>query len=401
MESLSLREKIGQMLCVGFQDDEPGDSFLHVNEQVRRGVTELHAGAVIFFARNVQRDSEPTDLVRTRDFVAELQSLARVPLFVAVDQEGGRVARFGAPFTPLPSAQVFGQVGDTTSAMKAGHITGTELRAVGVNFNFAPVADINSNAANPVIGNRSFGATPEIVAPLSTHFAMGQNEAGVLSCLKHFPGHGDTDVGQSFRPADPFAHPRKLMDERELVPFVMGIGHRSGDYDGAYFVSRTGRVPAFRRRFRSPILTDLLRHDLGFDGLIVTDCLQMKAVADTWGTPQAAVMAAKAGADILLVCHKWDSQRATFDALVAAAISGELPMERVDESVRRILAAKAALPTGDAPPLSVVGCAEHQAFARSVYEAAGQNAPGIHRPPDSRRRVLGVGATERLPCHAV
>lgn len=374
IESLSLPEKIGQMLCLGFTDNEPCDGFLNVNEQARRIVTELHAGTVILFARNVQRSGEPTDPAGVKAMLDELQSLARVPLFVAVDQEGGRVARFGAPFTAFPSAQVIGGIGDTELAMKAARILGAELLAVGVNFNFAPIADINSNSLNPVIGDRSFGSDAGLVGDMVIAQTNGYREAGVLACAKHFPGHGDTDLDSHFA-LPTIRHDREIIEKRELVPFAAAVRDAIPALMTAHILFPALDASGVPATLSRPILTDLLRGELGFDGLIVTDCLQMKAVADGWGTPRAAVMAAQAGADILLVCHDGETQAATFDALLTAVQSGELSEARIDESVARIFAAKSGLRAGDAPALSVVGSPEHTAFARSVYEAAGQTPP--------------------------
>lgn len=359
------------MLCLGFTDNQPTDSFLNVNEQARRGISDLHAGTVILFARNVQRPGEPTDPARVKAMIDELNSLARVPLFIAVDQEGGRVARLGGPFTAFPSAQVIGSTGDSGLAFGAARVIGTELRAVGVNFNFAPVADINSNPANPVIGDRSFGSDTGLVSDMVVAQTNGYREAGVLACAKHFPGHGDTDLDSHFA-LPTIRHDDATIRTRELVPFAAAVQNAIPAIMTAHILFPALDSSGVPATLSQPILTDLLRDELGFDGLIVTDCLQMKAVADTWGTPRAAVMAARAGADILLVCHNAATQSATFDALLAAVHSGELSEARIDESVKRILAAKASLPTGDTPPLSVVGLAEHGAFARSVYEAAGK-----------------------------
>ncbi|MBC7807475.1 MAG: beta-N-acetylhexosaminidase [Akkermansiaceae bacterium] len=363
------------MLCLGWQSDDSSgnDAFLNVNEQARRCVEELHAGGMILFARNVQAPGNPrppVDTVQVRDMIAELQNLAKIPLFVAVDQEGGRVARFGAPFTAFPSAKVFGEANQWELAQKAAKCTAKELRAVGVNFNFAPVADINSNPANPVIGDRAFGDNVRVVTTMVISQLPGFYTGGVLSCVKHFPGHGDTDL-DSHLALPMLTHSRKKMDKRELQPFKSAIELRVPAIMTAHILfpalDDTG-VPA---TLSKPILTDLLRGELGFRGLIVTDCLQMKAVADTWGTARAAVMAAKAGADILLVCHTWERQKETFDALLAAVRSGELSEAQVNDSVRRILRAKANLPTGDGPPLSVIGSPAHVSVARQVCEAAG------------------------------
>jgi beta-N-acetylhexosaminidase len=205
-------------------------------------------------------------------------------------------------------------------------------------------------------------------------------QRGVLSCPKHFPGHGDTDL-DSHIALPTLNHPRELIDTRELVPFRAAITQGAPAIMTAHILFPAldpSGVPATLSR---PILTDLLRNELGFRGLIVTDCLQMKAVADTWGTPRAAVMAAQAGADILLVCHTWETQRATFDALVAAVRSNELPEGRVNESLVRISEAKERLALAPSLPLSVVGEQAHIDLARGLCGAGGIPFTGSVAPP--------------------
>lgn len=377
VDTLTIEEKIGQMLCLGWQGisstTSDDDAYLNLNEQARRCVEELHAGGMILFARNVQASGKPkppVEVARVRDMIAELQSLAKIPLFVAVDQEGGRVARFGAPFTPFPSARVIGEVGSIEAAENVAYCVGRELRAVGVNFNFAPIADIDSNPANPVIGERSFGSDPQTVAAMVVQQVIGYGNGGVLSCAKHFPGHGDTDV-DSHIALPTLAHSRDVIDGRELVPFKSAISYGAPAIMTAHILFPALDASGVPATLSKPILTDLLRNEMGFRGLIVTDCLQMKAVADTWGTPRAAVMAAQAGADILLVCHTWEKQKETFDALVAAVRSGELPEERINESLARIVSAKELLSLAPPLPLSVIGEIEHTNLARILCEAGG------------------------------
>ncbi|MBC8139434.1 MAG: hypothetical protein H8F28_26450 [Fibrella sp.] len=244
------------------------------------------------------------------------------------------------------------------------------MRAVGVNFNFAPVADIDSNPANPVIGDRSFGNDPQTVAAMVVDQVIGYGNGGVLSCAKHFPGHGDTDV-DSHIALPTLAHSRKVIEGRELVPFKSAICYGAPAIMTAHILFPALDPSGVPATLSKPILTELLRNDLGFRGLIVTDCLQMKAVADTWGTARAAVMAAQAGADLLLVCHTWEKQKETFDALVAAVRSGELSEERVNESLARIISAKELLALAPPLPLSVVGDIEHTNLARILCEAGG------------------------------
>lgn len=358
LDDLSLEEKIGQMLCLGWGG---GDSYLAVNAQARRCMTELHAGGMIVMGRNVSpahvKPLPPIDAAGVRTMLDELQSLARVPLLIPTDQEGGRVARFGTePFTRMPSALAIGRTGDATLAREAARITAQELAAVGVNWDFAPVADVNSNPDNPVIGDRSFGNEPGVVARAVAQQVRGYQSGGVLACAKHFPGHGDTALDSHFAlPTLPFT--KEQMQARELVPFREAIASDTASIMTAHilFPALDAEYPATMSR---AILTGLLREELGFDGLVVTDCLQMKAVADKWGTPHAALKAAQAGADILLICHTWEQQQGAYTILLDAARSGELPLERIDEAVGRVLAAKARLASRVRPGMDAIGTLE-------------------------------------------
>jgi beta-N-acetylhexosaminidase len=372
VSDLTLEEKVGQLLCLGWGGD---DSLLAVNAQARACVAELHAGGMVVMARNVSppgvKPVPPVDAPGVRAMLDELQGLARVPLLVATDQEGGRVARFGSePFTRMPPALAFGEDGRPALARLAARAVGRELRAVGVNWNFAPVADVNSNPENPVIGDRAFGDTPLLVGPMVLGQVQGYQEAGVLACAKHFPGHGDTALDSHYDlPTVPYD--LEEMAARELLPFVVAIQGGVASIMTAHIlfpaVDDSGLPATMSRR----ILTELLRQDLGFDGLIVTDCLEMKAVADRWGTARAALLAVQAGADVVLVCHTGERQRETYQTLLDAARSGELPLSRLDDAVGRVLAAKQKVLDTPAPGLEVIGSEEHRAVRARLTSRSG------------------------------
>ena len=388
ISDLTLDEKIGQMLCLGWRGD---DCLQNVNAQAIACVRDLKAGGLIVMGRNVQASTTPAppiDVAGVRAMLDELQHLADIPLLIATDQEGGRVARLrGAPFTPFPAARIVGQAGDISLACEAARIAGSELAQAGINLNFAPVADVDSNPANPVIGDRAFGTDPETVARFVAAQVEGyQAGGGVLACAKHFPGHGDTAVDSHFDlPVLPFS-----LDEiaaRELVPFQAAIAAGVNAIMTAHILFPAVDPSGLPATMSRAMLTDLLRHSLGFDGLIVTDCLEMKAVLDRWGTPRAAVLAAVAGADVLLACHTWERQKATHDALLRAVQTGELPLARVDEAVARILAAKRRVSSAPALELASFGTPESLALARTIAERAG--VPFV--PPDAPT-TLGADA---------
>lgn len=339
-QTIGLEDKIGQMLLFGWNgatDDERLDAGPHAVALIE----ELAVGGVILMGRNARTAD------RLRATVSELQerngSHGRPLLFVAVDQEGGRVQRLVPPdFSVIPAAREIGATGDPAQARRIAADAAGELRSVGVNWDFAPVLDVNNNPDNPVIGNRSYGDDPALVAAMGAAAVTGfQNDGGILACGKHFPGHGDTNV-DSHHALPRIEHDMDRLDRIELVPFRAAIEAGVAAIMTAHIL-----FPALdpdRPATLSPtILTGLLRKRLGFDGLVITDDLEMRGVADHWGAPEAAVLAVIAGADILLCCHTLSTQRAIKQALIGAVKAGRISEGRIDESHTRILRAKARL----------------------------------------------------------
>ncbi len=335
-----LAEQLGQMLAVGWSADESGAA-TQINDHAHALIEELRAGTVVLFSRNGDG--------LTRDQVLELteslQKLARSaglpPLFICTDQEGGRVARFGPPhFRKYPSAKSIGDSGDQAAAFDIAQTIGREMREIGVNWVLAPVLDVNNNPNNPVIGDRSFGNKPFLVSSMGAAAVRGfQDGAHILACGKHFPGHGDTDI-DSHHALPRVPHSREHLDSVELAPFRATIDAGIGSIMTSHIL-----FPALDNELPSSlsprVLTRLLRHELGFRGLIVTDDLDMNGVAAKWGAPEAAVLAAIAGADILMCCHELSTQRKVQKALLDAAESGRLTAQRITESVERVRTAKA------------------------------------------------------------
>ena len=325
---MTLSQKIGQMLLFGWQTDS----------QAAALIDELHVGGVVLMGRNIQ---PPGQMKATID---DLQNRAKAeglpPLFVAVDQEGGRVQRLGPPhYVKRPTAREIGQSSPELARVAAQEI-GAELRELGFNWDFAPVLDVDSNPQNPVIGDRSYGIDPEKVAALGVAAMRGfQEDAGVLACGKHFPGHGDTDTDSHFA-LPRITHDLAHLEAVELVPFHAAIaaGIAAVMTSHILFPALDPTLPA---TLSPAILTGLLRQKLGFSGLIITDDLEMKGIAAGWGAAEAAVLAVEAGADILLCCHEWETQKAIQAALLAAVVNGRIAEGRLDKSLARIAAAKA------------------------------------------------------------
>ncbi len=361
---MTIEEKVGQLIMVGFEGTQ-------ANEAIETHIRERFVGGVVLFSRNIQSPQQTAELTN------ELQRLAgatarQIPLFVGIDQEGGWVIRLKEGATVLPGNMALGATNSTELAERAGEITAVELAAVGVNLNFAPVMDVSNNPDNPVIGRRSFGESPELVSRLGISYIRGLQRNGVLATAKHFPGHGDTTVDSHFE-LPTVSHDLERIHALELQPFRAAI-----DADVAAIMTAHIIYPAFdanRPATLSPtILTDLLRKELGFDGLLITDDMEMKAIDDRYRSGEAAVMAVEAGADIVMVLWTPTKQIEVFDALLSAVKSGRISQARLDQSVERILKSKeAAFDRRFVDPDAVgttVGREAHQQLAQTIASRA-------------------------------
>lgn len=329
VDHLSLRQKVGQLFVVGFEGTEPSAA-------VGRLIEDHGLGGVIYFSRNLSTPAQ------TRSLSERLQERATAaglpPLLVAIDQEGGPVSRFSWG-GDLPSAMALGATHDPDLAFEVGKTVGERLRSLGINLDLAPVLDVNDNPDNPVIGVRSIGESPDLVGRLGTRIATGLQATDVLACGKHFPGHGDTDA-DSHHELPVVPHERDRLDQIELHPFRRAVedGIDAIMTTHVAFPAITGdERPATVAR---SVVTGLLREEFSYDGLVVTDCLEMNAIAEGIGTAEAAVWAVDAGCDILTVSHTPDTQLAAMQAVLAAVKEGRLSEARLDESVSRILDAK-------------------------------------------------------------
>jgi beta-N-acetylhexosaminidase len=326
---------------------------------------ELGVGGVVLFSRNVEAPAQVVELTRA------LKRGAALPLVVAVDQEGGSVARLRAGFTRLPPFRTLGDANDRGLARDIGRLLGTELAAVGIDWNFAPVLDVDTNPDNPVIGARSLGADPMRVAELGSAFAAGLLDAGVAPCGKHFPGHGDTRQ-DSHHELPRLPHSLERLERVELVPFARAVADGMPALMAAHIVFEA--LDATRPASMSPrVIAELLRARLAFDGLVVTDDLEMKAIADHFAIEEVAVSALAAGVDGLLVCHTAELARRAIDAIVRAVTSGALGeqiLQRAEQRVRTFAERFARSPSAR-PDLSVVGSAAHARLVEHLLSAAG------------------------------
>ncbi|HEY3366849.1 MAG TPA: beta-N-acetylhexosaminidase [Symbiobacteriaceae bacterium] len=357
---MDLTTHAGKLVMAGFQGTT-------VPAEFARQVREDGLSGIILFSRNLANPAQ------IRQLTTDLQALSDdgLPLLISTDQEGGIVARLtGIAGTAFPGNMALGATRSADLTHAAALATGRELLALGVNFNLAPVLDVNNNPQNPVIGVRSYGEDPRLVAELGAAAIRGYQDAGILACGKHFPGHGDTAV-DSHLALPTVAHDTPRLDAMELVPFQAAVAAGAGAIMTAHVV-----FPAYEPEpnrpatLSQPVLTGLLRERLGFDGLIITDCMEMKAIADGFGTVSAVVEAVKAGADLVLVSHTAGVQTAAVAALRAAIASGEIPAARVAEALARIQAARERAARVAQPPLTMVGAPEHAALAARIAGAA-------------------------------
>ncbi|MGB8953880.1 MAG: beta-N-acetylhexosaminidase [Tumebacillaceae bacterium] len=331
LANMTLEEKIGQLLMVGFNGDTPGPDALTL-------VETYHAGGVVLFnwSDNLKNP------VQTANLTNGLQKMAHIPLLIAVDQEGGSVARMSsASSTVFPGNMPLGAVNSPRLAYETGRMTGEELWAVGINMNLAPSLDVNTNPANPVIGIRSYGERPELVASLGAETIKGMQQQ-VVTVAKHFPGHGDTNV-DSHTGLPVISKTAQQIAEEDLVPFQKAI---SDDIDAIMtahiHVPALDPTPKRPATLSKPILTGLLREKLGYQGLIMTDSLTMAGARAVGGIPQAAVQALEAGADLLLLSPEMSvaDQIEVFLEIKKAWEEGVLTEGRIDQSVVRILEVK-------------------------------------------------------------
>lgn len=352
MSLRELRRHAGRLTIVGFA----GHS---VPADLSRLAADFDLGGVIYFARNVVEPAQVAELSR------ECAALAREwPLWISVDQEGGRVARLKRPFTEWPPSIALGRNGDEKLAARFATALATELRAVGINLDYAPVLDVHTNPANPVIGDRAFSERADDAARLTAAFITAMQSAGVMACGKHFPGHGDTST-DSHHELPVVEHERRRLEAVEWVPFRQAIAAGVATIMTAHVLVPElddERIASF-----SPDVVDgILKRALGFGGVVISDDLGMKAVSASIPLPEATVAAIAAGCDAVLLCNSTpDEQVAAIEAIIHAAESGRISMKRIDDALARQKRVKERFLSGTRAgvPLDVIGADAHQAIS--------------------------------------
>jgi beta-N-acetylhexosaminidase len=333
--NMSLDEKIGQMIFSGV--DGTG-----MNAETRRIIKKYHVGGLILFGNNIESATQ------TVNFLNDMKTVNAdnpFPLLLGVDEEGGSVTRMPDQVKSLPSSRSIGQLNDREVAFNVGTILGEQMKELGFNLDFAPVLDVNSNPNNPVIGDRSFGANPEIVTRLGIQTMKGIQSEGVISVMKHFPGHGDTGV-DSHLELPKVDKSYEELTELELVPFKKAISE-GADVSMIAHILLPKIDKSYPASMSKEVITGILREDLNFNGVVITDDLTMGAITEHYNVAEAAVQTVKAGGDLLLVAHNPNLVATVFDKLKAAVENGEISEGSIDESVERITHLKAKYQLSD------------------------------------------------------
>ncbi|MFD0586592.1 beta-N-acetylhexosaminidase [Paenibacillus sp. GCM10027627] len=337
INEMTLDEKIGQLFIVGLDGTT-------MDAEAAGMIKQYKVGGFILFKPNIENADQTLSLLN------ELKSqndANPVPLWLSVDQEGGRVARLSPEFAKLPTAAAVGEMGSASYTYGIGQALGAQLSALGFNMNYAPVLDINSNPNNPVIGDRSFGTTPQAVKLHGMEMMKGINSQGVAAVAKHFPGHGDTSVDSHY---DLPVVNKTLAQLKpfELIPFEEAISQGADAIMVAHLLMLE-LDKDFPSSISKKVIGGLLREELGYDGVVITDDLTMGGILDGYWIGEAVVAAVQAGSDLMLIGHDDNLQLEALNALRHAVESGKISEDRLDQSLHRILTLKQKYNLKDEP----------------------------------------------------
>lgn len=365
-----MKSLIGQHFVIGVSGHA-------LTNDEKKFIASNNIGGVVLFSRNV---SEPKQI---RDLCAEIQSLRhqmpdKTPLYIGIDMEGGRVARLKAPFTRWPALKKLGDLDSPTVSFNFSYSMGRELRAVGINLDFAPCVDVFSNPKNTVIGDRAVSSDPEMVAKHASALIRGYIKSDVIPCAKHYPGHGDTIIDSHLD------LPReevdlKRLDEVELVPFKKSFKSRIGMIMTAHIMF-SKIDPDWPVTMSEIFLKKMLREEMRYKGLVITDDLDMKALAAHYDKELIPVKSLQAGCDILLYCNEADSPPRAMAAVEKALMDGQLKKSDLEQTYKKIVEHKKENILNPDPgsledAIQIIGHADHFSLAQSI--ASGEVPPGL------------------------
>lgn len=332
ISTMTLEEKVGQMMFYGVNGTNVDDKVLNLFE-------DQHVGGIILYGyRNFWGSSLDNNVKYVNSIKKANRQNSDIPLFIGFDEEGGSMSQLPQELMRTPSKGELGNTNDSSLATGIGAGTAKKLKLLGINTDFGTVLDINTNKNNPIIGVRSYGSTKEKVTEFGINELKAIQNEGVIPTVKHFPGHGDTEV-DSHLGLPSLNHDLNRLKSTELVPFQTAINNGVEMVMTAHIM-----LPQIDKEYPATmskkILTDLLRDEMGYKGVIITDDLEMQAISKNWDLGEAAIKSVEAGTDILLVCHTIENQQKVYNAVVQGVNDGKIDENRIDESVRRILRLK-------------------------------------------------------------
>ncbi|GGG83076.1 beta-N-acetylhexosaminidase [Paenibacillus radicis (ex Gao et al. 2016)] len=325
---MSLEDKVGQMIIAGIDGKV-------IDPEASKMIKDERIGGIILYGNNI---SDLQGMVALVNALKQANAGNSVPLLISVDQEGGKVSRMPKSFTAIPSSKKVGATNNPALAEEMGTLLAEELKLTGFNMNFAPVLDVNSNPANPIIGSRSFGSTAELVSRMGMAEMKGIRENGIIPVVKHFPGHGDTSV-DSHLELPVVNKTREELAKLEWLPFEAAIEQRTDAIMVAHILY-PHLDPDKPASISAAIIGDVLRGKMGYDGVVMTDDLTMGAITKNYGLAEAALDSVQAGSDIVLIAHGYDNALQVRDTLLKSIQENKLSIEQIDKSVRRILSLK-------------------------------------------------------------
>ncbi|HEY0827172.1 MAG TPA: beta-N-acetylhexosaminidase, partial [Bacilli bacterium] len=327
IKQMTLSEKIGQMMIVGVEG-------LAVDTHTRELIDQHHVGGFILYKENIE------DTNQTLSFLNELKAFnkGQIPLFLSVDQEGGKVNRMPEDYAKIPANQAIGKINQPGLSFRIGVLLAKQVKSVGFNMNYAPVLDINSNAQNPVIGDRSYGSDEEVVSKLGVQTMLGIQSQEVVPVVKHFPGHGDTAV-DSHLELPTVNKTLSQLRKFELLPFAAAIKNKA-DVVMIAHILLPHLDPDHPASFSKRIITGILREEMQFEGVVITDDMTMGGIVKHYDIKEAAVQSIQAGSDVIMVAHGYETAVEVINYLVSKVESGTIAEDEIDQSVYRILQLK-------------------------------------------------------------
>lgn len=328
INNMTIEEKIGQMVIVGVEGDA-------ISSNIQRMIQEYHVGGFIFMGKSVKNT---TQLLKLVNDIKTTNSDNETPLFLSIDQEGGRVDRLPDEFKEYPTNEEIGKINNKELSYNIGRAMAYEISSFGFNMDFAPVLDINSNPKNTVIGDRAFGTSSQIVSSLGVETMKGLRDSNVISVVKHFPGHGDTAV-DSHVGLPKVNKDLRSLNSSELIPFREAIKNNVDGIMIAHILlpKIDSKYPATLSKV---VISDILRGHMGFKGVVITDDMTMGAITKNYRVGDAAVQSINAGSDIILIAHDYSKGIDVINSIVSAVNNGNIKMDRIDESLYRILKLK-------------------------------------------------------------